>query len=207
MVHYIHLARLRSHRIQRDEDITGAPRESRPQTVFLRAARKVNEDREAGLREREKLRRSTAMLGGSPPFFIVHLARHADPSSFFSSSSPLLFLGSLAFPRTRLPSARMDTRRFPISSNFPRVSPRSRVQDRTRVPISAKTSRLTRKIWRKSKIRRVTRAARRAQMPESSRNRYGFLSVLLLWDTFMLCCKYKSSLNINLFINLYWIYW
>jgi len=58
-----------------------------------------------------KLRRSTAMLGGSPPFFIVHLARHADPSSSFSSSSSLLFLGSLVFPRTRLPSARMDTRR------------------------------------------------------------------------------------------------
>lgn len=80
------------------------------------------------------------MLGGSSPFFIVHL----DARSFFfllflpflrTSSAPFLllnFLVFLAFPRIRsgLPSTRIDTRQFlrsRLESKFPRVSPRSHV--------------------------------------------------------------------------------
>lgn len=82
-------------RIQRDEDITAAPRENRPRTVFLRAARKVNEDRAeiAGRSTRKRetlLRHFTEMLGGSLPFFFIRFFR--------SVNSPSLSLSLLFFP-------------------------------------------------------------------------------------------------------------
>jgi len=85
-------------RIQRDEDITAAPRENRPRTVFLRAARKVNEDRAeiAGRSTRKRetlLRHFTEMLGGSLPFFFYSLL----PEREFSFSLSLFTVFSISF--------------------------------------------------------------------------------------------------------------
>jgi len=150
------------------------------------------------------------MLGGSSPFFIVHL----DARSFFfllflpflrTSSAPFLllnFLVFLAFPRIRsgLPSTRIDTRQFlrsRLESKFPRVSPRSHVQNiRTCVLIlKAPRSALTRQTWRYGRYEVRTTIRTVMENANAGKLRVLFLKHLEPWDIYIFIFIYVVNIN------------
>lgn len=139
--------------------LPAAQRENRLRTVFLRAARKVNEDREAGLREREKLRRVSRRRCSVARLHFLLLTARVSLFSFLTIyyiSLPGLSERGCAFPQMRIPSSRSLVLRIPNDTiparnlNFREFHRASRVQDRTRVPAQAKALRcpLPRGIWR-----------------------------------------------------------
>lgn len=125
MVHYIHLETPKESVSSGMKTLPARRERGRPRTVFLRAARKVNEDREvAGFSTRK---RETPTFHGDARwlasiFYCLPLGARIPLLSLsllllLLFRHPLGFLVFLAFPRTqsRLLYARADNRRFSIS--------------------------------------------------------------------------------------------